>query len=208
MKFDICHTSTKTSKGGTAIYVNEKYDSIECCDLNTENVDFETTWIEIKNKRSKNIVCGNVYPHPHNNCEDFFHYLEECLTNLAKENKEVYICGDFNFDLLKVDTDNFTQYFFNLLCSYGFLPHILKPTRVTEHTATVIDNIFSNNLQDEILSGNVLLTLSDHFAQMVSVNREQIDSKKNQCVSERSQRFQERVSEMFQFKIGVILTTM
>ena len=49
---------------------------------------------------------------------------------------------------------------------------------MTEHTATVIDNIFSNNRQDDILSGNVLLTLSDHFAQMVPVNREQIDSKK------------------------------
>ena len=171
--FDIYHTSTKTSKGGTTIYVNKRYDSIERCDLNTGNVEFETTWIKIKNKRSKNIVCGNVYRHPHNNCEDFVHYLEECLTNLAKENKEVYICGDFNFNLLKVDTDNFTQYFFNLLCSYDFLPHILQPTRVTEHTATVIDN-----LQDGILSGNVLLTLSDHFAQMVSVNREQIDSKK------------------------------
>ena len=61
-------------------------DLIERCDLNTENVEFETTWIEIKNK-SKNIVCGNVYRHPHNNCDDFFHYLEECLTNLAKENK-------------------------------------------------------------------------------------------------------------------------
>ena len=97
-----------------------------------------------------NIVCGNVYRHPHNNCEDFFHYLEECLTNLAKENEEVYICGDFNCNLLKIDTDNFTRYFFNLLCSYGFLPHILQPTRVTEHTATVIDNIFSNNLQDDI----------------------------------------------------------
>ena len=154
-------------KGGTAIYVNKRYDSVERCDLNTENVEFETTWIEIKNKGSKNIVCGNVYRHPHNNCEDFFHYLEECLTNLAKEKKEVYICGDFNFDLLKVDTDNFTQYFFNSLCSYGFLIHILQPTRVTEHAATVIDNIFSNNLQDDILSGNVLLTLSDHFAQMV-----------------------------------------
>ena len=96
--------------------------------------------------------------------------------NIAKENKEVYICGDFNFDLLKVDTDHITQHFFNLLCRYGFLPHILQPTRVTEHTATVIDNIFINNLQDDI-SGNVLLILSDHFAQMVSVNREQIDSK-------------------------------
>ena len=35
--------------------------------------------------------------------------------------KEVYICGDFNLDLLKIDTDHFTPYFFNLLCSYGML---------------------------------------------------------------------------------------
>ena len=40
----------------------------------------------------------------------------------------IYICGDFNFDLLKVDSDHITQHFYNLLCSYGFLPHILQPT--------------------------------------------------------------------------------
>ena len=74
---------------------------------------------------------------------------------------------------------------------------------MTEHTATVIDNIFSNTLQDDILSDNVLLTLSDHFAQMVSVNREQI-----QCVSKRLLKVLKRVSEMFQFKIGLILATM
>ena len=115
--------------------------------------------------------------HPHNNCLEFLQYLEKCLTTLAKENKEVYICGDFNFDLLKVDVDQFTQHFFNLLCSYGFLPRILQPTRVTANTATVIDNIFSNNIQDEITSGNVL-SLSDHFSQIISVKREQIDFKK------------------------------
>ena len=90
----------------------------------------------------------------------------------------IYICGDFNFDLLKIDTDHCTQHFFNLFCSYGLLPHILQPTRVPENMATVIDNIFSNNLQDNIITGNVLLTLSHHFAQIISVNREQIDFKK------------------------------
>ena len=92
-------------------------------------------------------------------------------------NKEVYICGDFNLDLLKIDTDNFSQYFFNLLCSYGLLPHILQPMRVTEHSATVLDNIFSNNIQDDIISGNILLTLSKHFSQFISVNRGKIDLK-------------------------------
>ena len=102
--------------------------------------------------------------HPHNNCLEFLQYLEKCLTTLAKENKEVYICRNFNFDLLKVDVDQFPQHFFNLLCSYGFLPHILQPTRVTANTATVIDNIFSNNIQDEITSGNVLLSLRSFFS--------------------------------------------
>ena len=36
------------------------------------------------------------------------------------------------------------------------LPHILQPRRVTENTATVIDNIFSNNIQDNIESGNTV----------------------------------------------------
>ena len=57
------------------------------------------------------------------------------------------------------------------------LPHILQPTGVTENTATVIDNIFSNNLQDDIISGNALLTLSKHFSQFISVNREKLDLK-------------------------------
>ena len=125
------------------------FDTLERCDLNISNIEFETTWIEIKTKNSKNIVCGSLYRQPHNNFEEFFNYLEKCLCTLAKENKEIYLCGDFNFDLLKTDIDHCTQ-----LCSYGLLPHIFQATRVTDNTASVIDNIFSNNLQDNI-TGNV-----------------------------------------------------
>ena len=82
------------------------------------------------------------------------------------------VCGDFNLNLLKIESDHNCQHFFNPLSSYGFLPHILQPTRVTENTATVIDNIFSNNIQDNIESGNILLTLSEHFPQFISKKRE------------------------------------
>ena len=41
-----------------------------------------------------------------------------------------------------------------------------------------IDNIFSNNIQDEVISGNILLTLSEQFSQSISVKRERIDIKK------------------------------
>ena len=109
------HTPSKTSKGGTAIYVNKDFDTISRTELNINNVEFESTWIEIKNKTSKNIVCGTLYRHPHYNFDVFFKYLESCLSTLAKENKEIYISGDFNFNLLQIDSDHFTQYF--LICS-------------------------------------------------------------------------------------------
>ena len=46
---------------------------------------------------------------------------------------------------------------------------------MTDNTATVIDNIFSNNIQDNIVSGNILLTLSEHFSQFLSITREKVD---------------------------------
>ena len=62
-----------------------------------------------------------------------------------------------------------------MLCSYGFLPKIIQPTRVTEHNSSLIDNIFSNNINDDTKSGNILLTLYEHFSQFVSVRRERLD---------------------------------
>ena len=38
-------------------------------------------------------LCGSLCRHPHNDFDEFFKYLESCLSILAKENKEVYICG-------------------------------------------------------------------------------------------------------------------
>ena len=46
------------------------------------------------------------------------------------------------------------------------LPSIDKPTRIRiRDSATLIDNIFVNNLNDLVLSGNVITDLSDHFSQ-------------------------------------------
>ena len=174
------HTASKSSKGGTAIYINNKLDVVERNDLKIEHDEFEGTWVEIKNTNSINIISGCIYRHPHNNFNDFFNYLDKCLGKLAKENKEVYISGDFNFDLLKINSDPITENFFNIMCSYGFLPNIFQPTRVTENTATVIDNIFSNSIHNNIISGNILLTLSEYFSQFISVNRGKIDYKKSE----------------------------
>ena len=45
--------------------------------------------------------------------------------------------GDFNINLLNFQDCQITEEFINTVISYGFLPHILQPTRITDHTATL-----------------------------------------------------------------------
>ena len=61
--------------------------------------------------------------------------------------------------------------------SYGLLPQITQPTRVIGNTATIVDNIFTNNMDNKILSGNIIPDFSDHYSQFVSVVKEEIDYK-------------------------------
>ena len=193
------YTPSNSNKGGTALYVNEKFNFIERKDLSAQNDDYESVCVEIKNTLSKNIVTGCIYRHPRHNFKDFMHYLENCLIKLTKENKEIYLCGDFNIDLLKIENNQNYQLFYNMLCSFGFLPKIVQPTRVTDHHSTLIDNIFSNNLIDETKSGNIFLSLSEHLSKFLTMKREKMDYK-NLSIFQRdyskflSQQFRDDVS--------------
>ena len=48
-----------------------------------------------------------------------------------------------------------------------FLPHIVQPTRITSHSNTLIDNIFFNYISQDIVSGNLTATISDHLSQFL-----------------------------------------
>jgi hypothetical protein len=45
----------------------------------------------------------------------------------------------------------------------SFSPLITLPTRLTSHSATLIDNIFTNNLEKYAFSGLILSDISDHL---------------------------------------------
>ena len=47
------------------------------------------------------------------------------------------------------------------------LPFISTPSRVTPRSKTLIDNIFSNNIEDGSISGNIVTTTSDYYAQFL-----------------------------------------
>ena len=92
-------------------------------------------------------------------------YLNPVLDKLSKESKQVFLLGDFNIDLLNYNDHQPTNEFLDSLASNSFLPYILQPTRLTSHSKTLIDNIFSNVISYEVISGNITATISDHLPQ-------------------------------------------
>ena len=89
---------------------------------------------------------------------------------MSTEDKKIYLMGDFNIDLTKVDDDLQTSTFFDNITSNLFVPHIILPTRITPTSKTLIDNIYSNleNFKEGI-SGNLTLSISDHLAQFLII---------------------------------------
>ena len=86
--------------------------------------------------------------------------------------------GDFNINLLKYQSHPERNDFINLVVSHYLLPRILHPTRVTDHSATIIDNIFSNNVEPDTVGGNILSQIADHFTQFLIIKNIAMDYRK------------------------------
>ena len=160
-------TPTETSAGGTLLYIANHL-SYKCRnDLNIyKKSELESTFTEIVNPRKSNIIVGVIYRHPFMDFNDFnCNYLNKLLENISKEQKSGSLLGDFNVNLLNYNEHNQTNEFLDSLASNSFVPLILQPTRITSHSNTLIDNIFSNNIDPDIISGNLTATISEHLPQ-------------------------------------------
>ena len=74
-----------------------------------------------------------------------------------------YIMGDFNVDLIKMGTHGPTSDFLEIFTAGGYYPLVSLPTRLTDTTATLIDNIMTNNLEARMETGLVTVRVSDHL---------------------------------------------
>ena len=115
------------------------------------------------------MIVGCIYEHPTLPINDFTNdFISPLLLKLQKQSfKRIFLLGDFNIDLLKYEISDSINNFINTLSSNFLLPLIFLPTRISK-TSTLIDNIFSNSTSlEEIESGNVTSTLSDHLPQFI-----------------------------------------
>ena len=89
---------------------------------------------------------------------------------MSNHNNNLCVMGDFNIDLLKYENCKYSQTLLQCMQSFSMLPTIDKPTRVYGSSATLIDNIFTNNLTYNISSCNIVTDTTDHFSQVCIVN--------------------------------------
>ena len=59
--------------------------------------------------------------------------------------------------------------FLDLIYSYYLVPVILKPTRITETSATIIDSIMTNS-NEKIKTGIIVTDITDHFPNVFNKN--------------------------------------
>ena len=94
-------------------------------------------------------------------------YLTPLLGKSNKEDKVCFLMGDFNIDLMKMDCKFDNSQFYNTISIYFFSSLFCQPTRVTEKSKTLIDNIFFTSFEFTAIPGNITHSISDHLIQFV-----------------------------------------
>ena len=184
---------TEATKGGVLIYVKSEHNYKPRDDLKVyKSMQLESIFIEVINEKETNDIVGVIYRHPSMSPSDFTdNHLKRITDKLSNENKKVFIAGDFNFDLLNSSNHDDTFEFFDTMMSNFLLPVITLPTKINRGKNTLIDNIFTNHLNPDTISGNLELNLSDgHLPSfMITPKKNQNHLPKKHNIYKRSAKF-------------------
>ena len=183
----ICNSRTSKLGGGVGFFIDSDFSFSIRDDLLVMKDYLECVFVEINQKDSVKIIVGCVYRPPNSDLNLFNANLITILNilNVKKNKIPTFIMGDFNLDLLHCDTHSPTEEFLNNFISHSYLPTIRYPTRVTEFSATLLDNIFTNNIHYMMDSAILYNDISDHLPVILHVNLKLDKVKKCNTISKR-----------------------
>ena len=177
---------TDTHVGGVALFIKNENKTTERKDLkivNSDAVKVEDLWFEVTNTDDETFLISVIYRHPKGNVNHFSDSIENSITKIIDDRKikDCIIVGDMNIDLIKYNIHQSTAEFLSTMLIHGFMPTILLPTRVTNHSCTLIDHIFyySKTFKDNFISGNLFTDITDHFANFLILESKKKSLKKD-----------------------------
>ena len=153
--------------GGVGLLVHENLKFKRRSDLEEFNDFIESVFIEISSSHHK-VIVSTVYRPPNRSTQSFIDSFQPTLHKISHEGKECIIMGDFNVNLFCDNTS--THQFLDSLIASSLIPMIFKPTRVTEQTATLLDNIFVNRTENMVKTGIIITDVSDHLSPFILCN--------------------------------------
>ena len=133
-------------------------------------------------KNGKHIVLGSIYKSP-NTCEkklkDHISELSYKLKQEKGKNQELVLGMDHNLDLLKGHEHHKTQHFLDLMLDLELFQTIMRPMRITQLTAMLIDNVFISNVLQRSFDWLILLEdMSDQMPSLVLMKQTKLRDKK------------------------------
>ena len=147
--------------GGVSVYVSEKYQCRVLSNISLCLDYMESLILEIKFNDCI-VLLAALYRPPGALAAQFIDKLSEILSGIRLSRyRRVVFCGDFNVNMLNVD-DAIASDFLNMMFGHSLFPIISKPTRITDESATLIDNIFVSCSINHI-AGALVSGISDHL---------------------------------------------
>ena len=149
--------------GGVALYVKQELACkfLSCKSLVVDDL-FECCTLEILISGHRNSIVSCIYRCPGSNTDIFSEHIVQLFFELTMR-KTVFLCGDFNIDILKHKVNQGTKSFLDTMYSIGLYPLIDRPTRISNHSFTLIDNVFTNVTNHKVTSGILVSDITDHL---------------------------------------------
>ena len=166
--YNIEHTPTESDKGGALLYISNEINYKTRNDLQIYKEKLlESKFIKVLSGSNKNTVVGCIYKHPGLTTQDFnFEFLQPLIDKLAIENKNIVLLWEFSVDLLHYESNNPTREFLDLMFSASLTLKLLFQLAQL-FVQKLIDNIFTNSVNENSISGNLECCISDHLAQFL-----------------------------------------
>ena len=158
------YNNRNSSGGGVAIYAKQALHAnlVNCFTFMRPYI--ESVFVKISRGKEK-ILIGNIYRPPNSDVNSFLDLLDGVLSSIRDDfsQHKIYIMGDFNLDLFRVDESNPILNYFTCFMSMGYIPLIVRPTRVSNTSQTLIDQIWTNDVSMMVNSALLLTDTTDHF---------------------------------------------
>ena len=146
---------------GVCVYYRDSL-KIKVLDTGIDKIEnIEEIWIQVQRKKFPSFIIGCIYRHPKALAASFS-YLSDVFKVMLLKRKPIFILGDFNDDYLNRGNH------INKVCKNLNLWQIIdKPTRITQHSSTLLDLIITNNINMIVQSEVTPSPIADH--EMVSI---------------------------------------